>query len=82
MHSVTCVVRQAFQFLIKDQNVQLSPGVFSATHVKSCGRVLPQSAIVNAVPFVHDDALLFLAQILCSGAGRTIESWSSPFHCG
>ena len=79
MHDVICVVRQAFQYLIKDQSTQTCPGTLSATFVKSNGRVLPQSAIIDAVPWMHDEALYFVARTLCHGAGRTIESWRSPF---
>ena len=76
---VICMLRQAFQYLIKNQDIQTCPGDFSSTFVKSNGRVLPQSAVVGAVPWVQDSALLFIAQTVCNGAGRTIESWRSPF---
>ena len=79
IHDVTCRPRHAFQLLLKLDDVQLCPGYFSATFVKSAGRVLPQSAIVNAIPLVEDHVLLYLAQTLCAGCGRTIASWRTTF---
>ena len=43
------------------------------------GKVLCQSAIVDAVPWLSDDELLAVAMTLNSGPGRTIESWRVPF---
>lgn len=79
IHAVTCQIRQAFQYMLKDSNVQLCPGEFSATFVKSAGRVLPQSAIIRASLLIEDQTLLYLARTLCTGCGRTIESWRTPF---
>lgn len=79
IHEVTCKLRQAFQYLLKDPKVQVCPGEFSATFVKSAGRVLPQSAIIRAFPLIEDQTLVYLARTLCSGCGRTIESWRTPF---
>ena len=79
IHDVTCRLRQAFQLLLKLDDVQLCPGSFSATYVKSAGRVLPQSAIANAIPLVEDHVLLYLAQTLCAGCGRSIASWRTTF---
>ena len=79
MHSVACMIRQAFRMLLKDDRVQLCPGQFSATFVKSEGRTLCQSAVVQAIPFFDEAALFTLAQVLRSGPGRTIQSWRVPF---
>ena len=58
MHTVACMIRQAFRMLLKDDRVQICPGHFSATFVKSEGRTLCQSAVVQASPFLMK--LLFL----------------------
>ena len=59
--------------------VQPFPGHFDPRHVKCAGKVLCQSAIVDAVPWLSDNELLAVAMILNSGPGRTIESWRVPF---
>ena len=79
MHSIVCKIRQAFQFFSKDVHVDAFPGDFNPRFVKSAGKVLPQSAIVGAVPFMEDDVLFSLAKALNAGAGRTIDSWRVPF---
>lgn len=58
IHAVTCKLRQAFQYLLKDDRAQPRPGFFSATSVKSAGRVLCQIAIVHAIPSLEDETLL------------------------
>ena len=79
IHEVVCRLRLGVQYLLKDTTAQPCPGTFSATFVKSCGRVLPQSAIVDAFPYLEDRILHDLACTLSSGPGRTIESWRVPF---
>ena len=59
--------------------VQVTPGEFSATRVKSAGKVSSQSAIIHATPFIGDVSLLAVARALQSGPGRTIELWRIPF---
>lgn len=76
IHEVVCRIRLGIQYLLKDSAAQPCLGTFSATYVKSCGRVLPQSAIMDAMPFLEDRDL---ACTLSSGPGRTIESWRVPF---
>ena len=79
IHSVVCVIRQAFQYLAKNPGVQPFPGHFDPRYVKCAGKVLCQSAIVDAVPWLSDDVLLAVATTLNNGPGRTIESWRVPF---
>ena len=79
IHEVACKIRQAFQFLLKDDSSQPCPGMFHATFVKSLGRTLSPSAIVKAAPFLDHGTLLNLAQTLHVGAGRTIGSWRISF---
>ena len=50
IHSVVCKIWQAFQFFAKDDRVDAFPGIFDPRFVKSAGKVLPQSAVVGAVP--------------------------------
>lgn len=45
IHTIACKIRQAFQYLIKDERVQLCPGSFHATFVKSAGRTLAPSSL-------------------------------------
>ena len=79
LHQAKSNISQADSYLLKDPKVQVCPGEFSATFVKSAGRVLPQSAIIRAFPLIEDQTLVYLARTLCSGCGRTIESWRTPF---
>ena len=79
IHAVVCVIRQAFQYLAKNDHVQPFPGRFDPRHVKCAGKVLCQRAIVDALPLLSDTELLAVAATLNSGPGRTIESWRVPF---
>lgn len=79
IHSVTCRIRHAVQFLMQDDRTQVCPGIFNARFVKSQGRTLCQSAIVDAAPFLSQNSLFTLARTLRSGAGRSIASWRRPF---
>ena len=80
IHAVVCIIRQAFQYLAKNTtNVQPFPGHFDPRFIKCAGKVLCQSAIVDAAPHFTDAELLAVAKILNAGPGRTIESWRVPF---
>lgn len=55
------------------------PGKPTARAYKCIGKVLPQGAIVGALPFFAKGELLAFCSVLASGAGRSAESWSFPF---
>ena len=55
------------------------PGVPTARATKCIGRVLPQGAIVGALPFFALDELHAFSRILAGGAGRFADSWTFSF---
>ena len=79
IHDVLTKVRQCLQWLAKDPQCQPFPGEMSPGFAKSCGRVLCQGAVVGASFYMSDVSRLFLAAALKAGAGRTTESWKTPF---
>ena len=55
------------------------PGTPTARATKCIGRVLPQGAVVGALPFFAQNELLAFCRILAEGAGRSAETWTFPF---
>ena len=68
-------LRRAIVLLSRSELAQAVPGTISASLAKAAGRTTPQGSIVGASLFTCNDALVHLAQIFESGAGRTLASW-------
>ena len=54
------------------------PGTPTARATKCIGKVLPQGALVGALPFFAPGELFKFCRVLAGGAGRSADSWSFP----
>lgn len=70
-------LRHAIVLLGRADEVQTTPGEYSASLAKAAGRTMPQGSVVGATVFIDDAALVHLARVFSRG-GRTLATWDAP----